>query len=89
MQFRQNMMTFATLLGSLRKGVTLMSVCEIEFRLKRNRQRVMLRVTVCALDVPINPRKCNARVLSHRVCWKFCCVRQNGRERGMGFLLTC
>ena len=49
-------MTFATLLGSLRKGVTLMSVCEIEFRLKRNRQRVMLRVTVCALDVPITQR---------------------------------
>ena len=46
-------MTFATLLGSLRKGVTLMSVCEIEFQLKRNRPRVTLRVTVCALDVPI------------------------------------
>ena len=55
MQFRQNMMTFATLLGRLRKGkvTTLMSVCEIKFRLKRNRQGVMFRVTVCALDVPI------------------------------------
>ena len=52
------MMTFATLLGSLRKGVvtTLMSVCEIKFRLKRSKQRVMFRVTVCALDVPINQR---------------------------------
>ena len=58
MQFRQNMMTFATLFGSLRKEVvtTLMSVYEIEFWLKRNRQRVMFQVTVCALDVPITQR---------------------------------
>ena len=33
-----------------------MSVCEIKFRLKRSRQRVMFRVTVCALDVPITQR---------------------------------
>ena len=33
-----------------------MSVCEIKFSLKRNRQRVMFRVTVCALDVPITQR---------------------------------
>ena len=58
MQFRQNMLTFATLLGSLRDGIitTLMSVREIEFRLKANRQRKMFRVTACALDVPITQR---------------------------------
>ena len=79
-QFRQ---TFATLLGRLRKGVvtTLMTVCEIKFSLKRNRQRVMFRVTVCALDVPITQRS--------RVYWAFCCVRQIGRERDTSFLLTC
>ena len=36
MQFRQNMMTFATLLGNLRKGAvtTLMSVYEIKFQVQ-------------------------------------------------------
>ena len=47
------MLTFATLLCSLRDGVitTLMSVYKVSFRLKGNRQREMVRVTVCALDI--------------------------------------
>ena len=51
-------MAFATLLCSLRKEVvtTLLSVYGFEFRLKRDRQRVMFRVTVCALDVTITQR---------------------------------
>ena len=51
-------MAFATLLCSLRKGVvtTLLSVYGIKFRLKRDRQRVMFRVTVCALEVPVTQR---------------------------------
>ena len=51
-------MAFATLLCSLRKGVvtTLLSLHGFKFRLKRDRQRVMFGVTVCALDVTITQR---------------------------------
>ena len=38
---------------------------------------------------PDNPKKCNAKVLSRRVCWKFGYVRHNGRERDASFLLPC
>ena len=85
MLFRQNLMAFATLLCSLRKGVVtkLLSVYGIEFRLKRDRQRV----TVCALDVPVTQR---SAIMVENVTRVSCCrvdelsflVLEKGDDRG-------
>ena len=88
MHFRQNMMNFATLLGSLRKGVTLMSVRNRVPAQEKQAEGDAPGDCVCT-GCPDNPKKCDERVLSRRVYWTFCCVRQIGPERDTSFLLTC
>ena len=63
MQFRQNMTTFATLLGSLRTGVVaaLVSVCGIEFRPQERNGRSGGVLGGCVrTGRPDNPKERNA-----------------------------